>query len=260
MTQNGESLGDAERHAVYSLEPELREHGKMTQFAFDLIGTTLAKTPVILLRDVPQSRKVATSLLVRLSNDLRATALLALRGYPIQAASIVASMYEVAFAVAVIGADKQKAQQWIDHAEPTRSFQNVKSMTSEGLKKLGVPDADNHANKRYEVYSQLCMARHANPLLQKQFGIQVHYDDVVAMNGPDTSEGAVRMAWFALDHAAFLSYVALASFITNHSPMVEQDNLRKQSEALGAWRHRLEQAAVQRWGTEDPYPGKWRIK
>ena len=53
---------------------------------------------------------------------LRCAALLAHRGYVVQACRLVASMYEVAFTLAFIGSDDGLAQEWVDHDHPTRSF------------------------------------------------------------------------------------------------------------------------------------------
>ena len=51
------------------------------------------------------ARHVATGLLVRIANDLRCMTMSALSGYPLQAAAVVATMYEVAYAAACIDSD-----------------------------------------------------------------------------------------------------------------------------------------------------------
>lgn len=150
MSPQGESLGEAEQQALQLLEPALRNHALVTENAFNLIGETLSCAPEILLRDLSQSRKAATSLLVRLSNDLRSAALLALRGYPVQAASLVASMYEAAFCIAYIGADNAIAQQWIDHADPTQPFRKVLTLTKNALHRLGVENTDEETRNFYK--------------------------------------------------------------------------------------------------------------
>jgi hypothetical protein len=48
---------------------------------------------------------VATGLLVRIANDLRCMTMSALSGYPLQAAAVVATMYEVACAAVCIDSD-----------------------------------------------------------------------------------------------------------------------------------------------------------
>lgn len=254
----GESLEVAERQAVAVLGAELSGHGSLTERAFNLIGVALSSLPEFPIRDIPPSQNVATTLLTRLSNDLRSAFLVAVRGYAIQSATLVSSMYEAAYAVAAIGSDDALANEWIDHQDPTRPpFKGFEQLTRDGLAKLRVPNPDEHAAIEYCVYRQLCMAKHGNPLMQKQHGYTIENGSVVIKNGPDLSEPAVRLAWFALEHAASLAFVALASFIVNHIAGDKQADLMGQTKALGAERKALEELAKARWGTEDPFPGRW---
>jgi len=253
----GELLEAAERQAVSILAAELSGHLTLTEQAFNLIGIAVSSLPEVAIRDVSQSRKVLTALLVRLSNDLRSTALLASRGYVLQAATLVASMYETAYTIAAIGADDSLADEWINHDDPTKTFRKVLDLTRAGLAKLGVPSADAQAAIEYCIYQQLCLAKHVNPLLQTHHGHRMEGKNVVALNGPDFSEAAVRAAGFALEHAAGLAFVALASFISNHVPHEKKADLIKENEAVGAGRKTLEALAKARWGTQDPFPGRW---
>ena len=72
----GELLEAAERQAVSKLAAELAGHLALTEKAFNLIGVAVSTLPEVAVRDVSQSRKVVTALLVRLSNDLRSAVLL----------------------------------------------------------------------------------------------------------------------------------------------------------------------------------------
>jgi hypothetical protein len=106
------------------------------------------------------------------------------------------------------------------------------------------------------VYRQLCLAKHSNPLLQQDHGHYADEEAVVLMNGPNSSDGSVRVARLALD-ATRLTVLALASFLADHVPadrktvFVERlNNIRREVQDLA-------QAAKQEYGSEDPYPGKW---
>lgn len=255
--QTAESLETAERQAIGVLSAELSGHLSLTEKAFNLIGKVVGSLPQLTVAEISQSRKVATALLVRLSNDLRCTALIACRGYALQAVSLVASMYETAFAIAAIGTDDALADQWVTHDDPTRSWKSVYELTRDGLAKLGVPNIDTQTAVEYRVYRQLCMAKHVNPLMQAQHGHQLEGRNVIVANGPDLSEPAIRAAWFALEHAAGLTFIALSSFIINHVPSEHVSELMKEGEAIGASRKDLEARAKARWGTDDPFPGKW---
>jgi hypothetical protein len=260
-TDAREFLSDAELRAARELEPQLRDHLTLTTNTYNAIGRVLEHIPRGPLAEVPASLRVALKLLLRLANDVHSAALLALRGYPLQAAALIASVYEVAFTIAFIGDDDHLAQQWVDHDDPTRPFRNAKKMTRLVVEKLGIPNAEIRVGEYFRVYRQLCLAKHANPLLQSRFGIDVRTDVVVHSNGPDTSEQAVRVAWFALQHGAGLVFIALVNFWKSHlRKYCDPDTLvalGQVVETIGATRERLQNAAVARWGTDDPFPGRW---
>jgi hypothetical protein len=252
-----QSLVAAEEHAIAVLSIELKDHLDLTETAFNLLGRVQAAAPPLPLHQVTQARKVCATLLVRFSNDLRCTALQAVRGYAIQSAILVASMYEVAFTVATIGNQEELAQQWIDHDDPTKPFLSVPQLTVQGVDKLGL-DSTTLADKHYQTYQQLCMAKHANPLFQMQHGHTVQGTEIRTQNGPDLSDQATRIAWFALENAGGLATVAAGSFLSHHVPQSERLKLAPEVTALGKRGIGLRQRAVGRWGADDPCPGRWR--
>lgn len=257
MQNNRESLGESESKALEVLEKELEEHNCLGQSIFNLIGKVLNQLPAMSINEVPQSLKVAISLLTRISNDLRCVVLLANRGYSVQAASLTASLYEAAFTVAYIGNGENLAQRWIDHNDPTRPFRDVGTITKEGLLKLGVSNAEQQTTIEYRVYRQLCMAKHINPLFQMQHGLTLIGDMISSRNGPDTSEESIRAAWFALEHASALAWLATASFVANHVSGSQRPALKQELKKLGDKRKELKSRAKERWGTQDPFPGRW---
>ncbi|MBW1813560.1 MAG: hypothetical protein JRJ39_07765 [Deltaproteobacteria bacterium] len=253
----GESLVDAEKKAVEILDPELNRHGKINMEAFNLIGAVLSRVPRERIREIPLPQKVATSLIVQVSNDLRTASLLALGGYAVQAATIVSSMFESTYCIAAIGSDENLAQKWVNHDTPTRSFMGVKTMVEKGLKNLEHPSVGKQTEVEYRVYRQLCMAKHANPLFQMEHGFIVHEGEVVAMNGPNTSENTIRAAWFAMEHATALAFIALIIFTKFHLKPEGNEDLVSLILSLGDARKQIEGEAKKRWGTKDPFPGKW---
>src|SRR5262249_7374663 len=150
------------------LSTELQGYDTLTLDVFDLIAETLSLLPEVTLREFTQVRKVTTALLIRLGNDLRCASLLALRGYSSQAASLVASIYEVAYTIAYIGADESRAQAWIDHKDDTKPFLSAYQLTKKVVSALPeLPDKATHVERRYGIYRQLCTAKHANPLFEQ---------------------------------------------------------------------------------------------
>lgn len=252
-----DSLGVAETETAARLEPQLRAHSDTTERAFNTVGLVLGAAPEIPLRDVPLSRRVVTLLMVRLSNDLRGTALLALRGYSLQAAALAASMYEVAYCIAYIGSDESRADAWVKHGDPAKPFRNVKWLTEEVVRNRGVDDAKKSSAAQYRIYQQLCLAKHSNPLLQQHYG---HYSEdkaIFVMNGPDASDESLRVARFALEHSARLTVLALTSFIDHHAPEGARASLVERLQSIWQSTKDLAQAAIVQYGNEDPFPGEW---
>ncbi len=213
------------------------------------------------MNTMPKALHVAVKLLLRLSNDLRSAQILTSMGYPIQAFAIAASMCEVAYTVAWIGGDETRAQVWLDHDDPTRSLRDLRTMMHDALAALGIPNPEAQTQVEYRVYRQLCWAKHANPVLEQRFGIEVSADKVISANGPDATEDAVRAAWFALEHSAAFGLIAAASFFNNHAqtycPGEVATQLLAFVEHVGAGRKKLEGITIARWGNDDPFAGRW---
>lgn len=256
--KGGQTLDEAEREALEVLGAELRRHLEVTQAAFNLIALAQsgAETSV---RQLSPARLVCLTLLARLSNDLRGSALLAARGYALQAAALTASIYEVSHSIVAIGNDDELAGKWLTHDDPTRPFMSVTELTETALRKWQTGLPDDVGFRQYRSYSQLSMAKHANPLLQFMHGPQVKEGTVAAQNGPDTSDDAIRVAWFALEQAAQYACFALCGFLAaQHVPAERTLGLLAPLHQLQQECLELNRAASERWGTDDPHPDKWR--
>ena len=253
-----ESLEEAEKDALTILKPELGRHGKLAMDVLSLIGMALKRIPEKPFKEISLPQKVTVSLLIKLCNDLRSSYLLALTGYVVQAVTLVSSMFETAYCIAAIGSNHCLAKKWVEHNDPTRTFMNVKEMIHKGLKNLDHPDPIAQTEIEYRVYRQLCMAKHVNPLFQiYHHGFVFSHNEVIAINGPNISESSVKASWFALEHAAALSFIALSSFIDTYLYVENNDDLIEQVKLIGVRRKELEAEAKERWGSEDPFPGKW---
>lgn len=257
------SITQAEIEARKTLTAELAEHDNLTMEGFNLIGETVATIPENHIQQLSLSIRVGMALLARIADDLRCLANLARVGYPLQALTLTNSLYESAFTVAYTASDEMLAQQWRDHNDPTSSFRSIYELTIGGLRNLKLGLTEEHlrrqADTEYKVYRQLCWAKHVNPVLQKQFGYRVEEETpaVVFENGPSTSKESVRALWFALEHGVALAGIALAAFARHHVPEDHHETLMAKHEELGRKRQELAAQAKARWGTEDPFPGKW---
>ena len=101
------------------------------------------------------------------------------------------------------------------------------------------------------------MAKHLNPLYVMPHAFELTPNQLVAVMGPRTSAVAVRGARFALEHAAGLSFLGIASYVNNHLAAADRAKLAARLEGLHTRVQKLMAESAQRYGTENPFPGKW---
>lgn len=254
MNETRKSLEEAEKEATALLNEELDAHLNTSQFAYNLISLAINSFPMMKLSEVPNSLKVVVSLLVKISNDIRCVSLISSRGYPIQAAAIVASMYESSFMIAYVGNNEERAMRWIEHDNPKKLFINLYDLTKEAIKSLNVKDVDIVTEKEYLDYRQLCMVKHSNPLFQMEHGYRLEDNIFFAINGPEHSEESNRVSWFVLERSINYVLISLGSFINNHLVSYDIKGLVEGYQQLTKQYQTLNHLAIERWGTENPYP------
>lgn len=252
-----ESFLEAEASVQERLEPEFHRHIDLAIDALNLLAD-VANAAIPILPDAPTSTHVGLALLIRISNDLRCSFLLAERGYPLQAASLVASMHEAAYTAAYIGNDEARAQEWSGLLHPTKPFRPVTVLTREGVAKLGMPNPETEANRAYKQYSQLCWAKHIAPFAERTIYQDVGQGRVYGIAGPSTTEGGVRGTWFALEKAVWYAYITIRSVINFHLSKEVGNTLDGRIERLMEEYKALQAAFLTRWPNEDPFPGRWK--
>lgn len=248
-------LQRTERTAQRALVPEMTRHLELVR-RFSPVIEYAAHIALASPTPSADARSVATKLLFRMYDDLRCLVLLAERGYPLQAASIAASVYETGFSLALVCADFELARKWAMHDGPTRSWHPVKDLAHKARIFMNDPNAEETAARDYKNYRQLCMGKHANPLLQLQLGHVIEDRTVTFTPGPDTSEAGIRGGMFALEHAALYALIGI-TYYTTHIAHDQRGELPKALDEMSQERSQLHNEAELRWGTEDPFPGKW---
>lgn len=252
-----EGLITAERRAEREMRAALHDPVLLATLTFNLLGRTVAAVPPDDPAMPRAADRVGRRLLLRVANDLRAASRLACLGYTEQAAALIAGLYEVAFTVVHVGKDVQKAMTWIEHADPVRGPWSAKRLTESVAARVDPKTAEKTAEKVYRRYTQLCMAKHAHPIVQMQHLKRVAPGMLEASHGPDTSERAQRTASFALLHGVGLALVAQGMFVLDHIPRERREELLKMRGFLDGKRAQLNEGAAARWPGRDPFPGKW---
>ena len=251
---------DVEADAASALAPHLGDHLRLCQRSFEFISRVLRALPERRLIDTPLACRVGVGLLIKISNDLRTASLLASRGYPVQAATVVSSLYESAVTVAYIRHDEALADDWMQHGteNPLTAFRGIWLMTQAAVAGLALPNSDAMTERLFKTYTQLCWAKHSNSAFLLEQSYTRVGQDLVGGNGPSISEEAVRAGTFALEHGVALVFVAGAVFTQHHIPPEDRSPLVTELNAIGAERERLSGLSHARWGDEDPFPGRWR--
>jgi hypothetical protein len=198
----------AKELAVFqAMQEKLAKHLCLNTLTLDTMAFTVNSFPTMRLSECKQSSKVVLMLLNRMSVDIRAAGLLSCLGYPLQATALIADCHESAFTVLYIGFDDMLADKWINHNDPkSLVFGNVKDVIWKGYQNLKVSDVNLETESEYKTYRTLCHAKHSNPLMQKLYGLREEDNRFILTNNPDSSEEAIRLASWTLEHAAHLAY------------------------------------------------------
>lgn len=194
------------------------------------------------------------ALLVRLYQDLRTASMLAGIGYSAQAVAIIASTFEIAFTVAYIGKDDSRAEEWDEHDDPRNLPQKVQFLVRTVMKEQGAPPEA--AEGHYRLYRQLCMGKHGNPLFAKRQPFVECDERTIIHLEPRFEASVVRTLQFALEHAASLGALGVRAFMSCFGGEGVAA-LWERLEELEQRGKNLHDEAVARWGTDDPFPGKW---
>lgn len=195
-----------------------------------------------------------------MSDDIRTAGLLASLGYPQQAATVIAACHETAFTVLSMGSDDGLADEWIKHDDPKNSFDKVKPVIRKGYQNLNERNVDSETEREYRTYATLCHAKHTNPLMQKLHGLRIEGNQISLTNGPDSSEQAIILASWILEHMAHLAYLALRGFKDSHLSLLSSTRLAEVTERidiLGNYVTEIVTAGIERYGNTDPFPGRW---
>lgn len=161
---------DARRRLALKLKP-------LSRLVARSIGAADALLRLRRARGLSEVSEVRASLFAQLVMSVRAVSVLAERGYPLQAMSQLASIYELAIALAYAGRNAERASSWILHDQDKESFPSSKQrkaavrelLLAGGFDEATVQPAVDVWEDRYKAY---CMAKHGNPKVLKSYGVR----------------------------------------------------------------------------------------
>ncbi|MGQ3479148.1 hypothetical protein [Paenibacillus sp. TY11] len=243
------TIEEGEKQVELILEPHLKPYITGNIMACEVISVAINILPTLNLRDVSSSLKATTSLLIKNVNDLRTMRILAAKGYSTQTATIASSLYESSYMLAYIAGDEELANQWIEHTDPRNLPTGIKKFTEEALKKQ-VDDYEQIARQEYHKYHQLCMAKHSNPLIQKNHGFLIEESNVIAEFGPEIGEHSIRLSCFALENSISFVMTGLVAYINAHLINYDISPLQEKLNQLSSYFNQLQNESYKKWAQQ----------
>ena len=207
MTENKvELLVQKEEFASDKIWPEVQDHINYLStvytlcFAFSSITnnqTVTRNNPVFIAKIM---------ILMRISDFIRSIQLLVSMAYPEQAATLTASIFELAHTGASFSYLEGTAEKWltansIENRMPNLLGNNIKSWKDLIKNNVAHFGSDNYIYE-YQVYEQLCWMKHSHPIIQ---GLIFKDNYAKFQVGPYSDENSIRYAWFSMNHAGRLA-------------------------------------------------------
>ena len=198
----------AEKKAAAGFRPRLRAEARLARTADRLIYRAMELAP----QPIPKHHPVAAQsiLLARISNDLSAGLRLAQVGYLLQMWAMTSTLIEHAFTVGTIGNDLARADKWFSHDMWERSPWKVSAAIRHTLAYLDIP-AERHG-ELYHRYQQMCAAKHANPVIQRHFGVAGDDNTTRIQLDPRYLKGHVPLFQLGMNYALQAVGIAVWAF------------------------------------------------
>jgi hypothetical protein len=108
------SLIDEENAASDQILQDLKDHLNYANDVYNLIFKVQSQIAGRRLSDLSDTTWAQLMILMRISDYLRSIQLLAIKGYPEQAGTLTASIFELAHTAAYFGQEPDKAKVWLD--------------------------------------------------------------------------------------------------------------------------------------------------
>jgi hypothetical protein len=188
----------------------------------------------------PLSHSASIMLMVtaRILGDLRVCQWAAEHGYAVQAASIGATIHELAYSAAFIGDSDERAAEWLAHDNERKSYPESghTSAIAAVLKGLGQPE---YSDREYSVYRDLCQAKHGNPMLQRNYGTTEDPDGQLIEQIPYFSLDTVNLGRFSLLHSVRAVYALLTVLLPKHFLHLLDESILAEFRQIGSEIRRL---------------------
>ena len=181
------------------IAPYLDEYRVLVARLGNAIGTALDRT--LEVESLSLAGMIQMLQLARLQGDLRVLDWMVQHGYAMAAASHTATVYELAFRTLFLGDSTDRADAWMAHEKTSKSYpESLRDAINDFFGRL--PNILPSTPARvYDVYSELCWAKHGNPVLQRHYGTTVEGDQSVVQQVPYVDQKTIWICRHAVIHA-----------------------------------------------------------
>jgi hypothetical protein len=176
-------------------------------------------------------------------------------GYDVQANCVAASVYECAFTIGTVWDNAELAKEWINWDEPKKTFRDAFTLTKTSLENYG--QHKDWTDIMYKLYRQLCWGKHLNPIAEQQGGMEREGNVIDYIPGPRSDDLTLRGVCFCCAYTVLLALIGMQLFVQKHTKAENLHLVTQKLQALGARQHELYKAGLAKWGSSDPFPGKW---
>lgn len=189
-------------------------------------------------------------ILMQITDFLRRIRADVVDGYPDQAATLAATVFELAHTAVYFSYTPEAAKKWLAKESSREKMpkligiNNFSDLVNSNYKHLG---KDQFSKYEYYIYTQLCLIKHSHPDMH---GLKrLENARVMFKFGPYIDEKSINHAWFSMQHAG-----RLAEMVIEFSNITQQnDRLTNEFSYVNELRNALDQKAKARFGTKDPF-------
>lgn len=207
-------------------------------------------------------------IIMRITDFLRCIFILIPKGYPEQACTLAASIFELSHTSIRFSYDHETANKWLESKSVSHKMPNLIGMNNwkELVKKnCNASESSQQADPEYKVYKQLCWMKHSLPKMQD---LRVNQDEnsVEFIFGPYSDNRSISHAWFGMEHAGRLTEFALSRVIDGCEKLgifKNQTSLKSIKEKLKEItkdRQKLTEKAKKRFNTTNPFEDEKNTK
>lgn len=226
------AIEEVERDVTERLRGDLADYRALVAVGWNMVGDLLSRAAAH-SAELTHAGKIGMPLLARIQADLRATMRVAETGYALPALTLASSLHENAYISMYIGDSDERAREWMEHQKTHKQYPECghANVIQAVAPQFGLT-ADQIERERI-VYSQLCWAKHGNPILQRTYGIEQVEKNVLVHQIPYYSQETVRFCRFAIFHA--VRPVASAGLVFALQHLADEDFcvIRKTFNQLG---------------------------